>query len=435
MQALSCRGKFVAASSMFATLKSLKGNARTLVLTEPLWAIPYNLFMPYVSIYMLNLGVTDRQIGSILTINWCAQFFCSIFSGIITDKLGRKWTTVLGDLMAWSISCLIWAISQNFAFFVVAAVSNAFWRFPMTSWTCLLVEDTDPERLLDVYTWIYVAGLLAAFFVPLAGLFVQMFSLIPTMRVLYLLGFVLMSTKFTIMALRLHETDQGRQRIHETRHKSVLAMLLEYKSVIGLMLSSSRTLYLTGIAIVMSICTMINNSFWSIIVIEKIHIPTGNLAVFPFFKSIIMFVCYFWVIPRLTRVNLTRPMFLGFASFLLSHLILLLTPEKGYAFLFVSALLEAFSVATLGPLIERTVALTAEPQERARIISLVYLLVIVCTAPFGWIAGALSSVNRSLPFLLTISLFAVGCLLVYLSSRPAPIEKLEPVESVSQTPS
>ena len=43
--------------SLILTLRSLRGNVRGAVLTEPMWAIPYNLYAPFVSVYMLALGL------------------------------------------------------------------------------------------------------------------------------------------------------------------------------------------------------------------------------------------------------------------------------------------------------------------------------------------------------------------------------------------
>lgn len=56
----------MATHPLFTILGGLKGNARACVLTEPLWGIPYNLYIPYVSVYMLTLGLTDRQIGLVI---------------------------------------------------------------------------------------------------------------------------------------------------------------------------------------------------------------------------------------------------------------------------------------------------------------------------------------------------------------------------------
>ena len=79
----------------------------------------------------------------------------------------------------------------------MAAVINSLWRITHNSWLCLLVEDTEPSLLIDVWSLIYIAGLLAAFFSPLTSLFIAQFTLVPTMRGLYLLAFVMMTTKFS----------------------------------------------------------------------------------------------------------------------------------------------------------------------------------------------------------------------------------------------
>ena len=64
-----------------------------MVLTEPLWGIPYSLYAPYFSVYMLALGLHDSQIGLVASINLGLQVFWSLMGGAITDKLGRKRTT------------------------------------------------------------------------------------------------------------------------------------------------------------------------------------------------------------------------------------------------------------------------------------------------------------------------------------------------------
>ena len=51
------------AHSLLDTLRNLRGNARGTVLTEPLWGIAFNLTAPYVSLYMLALGLTQGQVG------------------------------------------------------------------------------------------------------------------------------------------------------------------------------------------------------------------------------------------------------------------------------------------------------------------------------------------------------------------------------------
>ena len=78
--------------SLITSLKSLRGNPRGCVYLEPLWGIPFHLYSPYVSIYMVALGLADKQIGLILSISWGFQIVLALLSGAVTDKLGRLQT-------------------------------------------------------------------------------------------------------------------------------------------------------------------------------------------------------------------------------------------------------------------------------------------------------------------------------------------------------
>ena len=53
---------------LIEVLKHNKGNPRTLIFMEPLWGIPYNLIAPFATLYMYTQGITDVQIGLILSI-------------------------------------------------------------------------------------------------------------------------------------------------------------------------------------------------------------------------------------------------------------------------------------------------------------------------------------------------------------------------------
>jgi MFS family permease len=421
----------LAAHPLFTMLRDVKGNARGCILTEPLWGIPFFLYAPYVSVYMLALGVKDSQIGLIVSIGMVLQILSALLSGAITDKLGRKRTTFLFDLFSWSIPCLIWAVAQNFNYFLLAAVVNSVWRVTHNSWSCLLVEDTDPKSLVDIYTWIYIAGLLAAFFAPLASILINQFSLIPTVRGLYIFAFVMMTLKFIIMNGMVTETKQGLIRMEQTKNQSLSSLLSGYKAVFKVILHTPQTLFTLGVMLVMSTSGMINNTFWSIFVTEKIHIPAQHLALYPFARSIIMLFFFFLVMPKIRNLNFRNPMLMGLAGYILAQAILIASPEKGYLVLLVSTLIEAVSFATVSTLLDKMVVVTVNPQERARILAILYVIVILFTSPFGWIAGQLSEVNRTIPFVLNIGFFIAGIVLVFLASRISsdePQQWASPVE-------
>lgn len=405
---------------LILTLRGLRGNVRGCVLTEPLWGIPHNLYAPYVSVYMLALGLTDSQIGLLASVGLGLSVISALLSGAITDKLGRKRTTLIFDIISWSIPTLIWAVAQNFYYFLAAAVINSVWRVTMNSWSCLLVEDTDPDLLVDVYSWIYISGQVAAFFAPFAGLLINQFSLVPTVRGLFIFAAVMMTTKFLTMNAMVTETQTGLRRMQETAHQSLFSLLSGYRGVLAQILRTPATLVTLGLMLITSIFFTINGTFWSILATEKILIPDEHLAIFPFVRSATMLIFFFVAMPRVRRLRLRGPMLLGFGIFIISQLLLVNVPAQNYPLLVLSVFLEACAVPLASTLMDKLIVVTVDAQERARILAILYVIVIIFTTPFGWIAGQLSEINRLLPFMLNIALLGIGALLAHTAGRYEP---------------
>lgn len=405
---------------LIVTLKSLRGNVRGVVLTEPLWGIPYNLYAPYVSVYMLALGLTDSQIGLVASVGLTCQIFWTMISGAVTDKYGRKRTTLIGDLISWSIPCLIWAVAQDINAFLLAAVINSIWRVASNSWLCLLVEDTDPALLVDVYSLIYISGQLVAFFSPLASLLIAQYSLVPTMRGLYLFAFVMMTAKFVIMNAMVVEPTQGVARMQATQHQSLFSIMRGSGSVLGQILRSPETLVTGGLMVLVTISLTIHNTFWGVLVTEKLQVESRYLAFYYVARSLTMLFFYFMVMPRLRIADVRKPMIFGFTGLILSWSLLILIPPQSYLLLLVATILEGCSIPITNPLLDKLVATTVDPKERARVMSILYLAVLTCTSPFGWIAGQASEISRNLPFVLNIGLFTLAILLAFWAIRRTP---------------
>ena len=218
-------------NTMLRTLFTLKGNARACLWTEPLWGIPYNLCLPYASLYMAALGLSPADIGMVASIGIVSQVIFSTLSGVITDKLGRRWTTVIFDTLAWSVPEFIWMASQNVNWFIAAALFNGAWRVTENSWDLLMMEDLDAKDVLPAVSLTQILGLIAAFIAPLSKLAIDTFGLVPTMRVLYGITGTSMTIKFLLVHVFSTETKMGVRRRAETKNQSILSMLLECRDV------------------------------------------------------------------------------------------------------------------------------------------------------------------------------------------------------------
>lgn len=402
------------------TLLELRGNPRYCVYLEPLWGIPYNLYMPFATLYMYNLGVDDGQIGLLLSIGMAFQVLASLFGGVFTDKWGRRRTTVIFDTISWSIPCLIWAFAQNFWWFLAATVLNSMWQITNNSWTCLLVEDCDPKKLVDVYTWVTVSGLLAVFFAPISTALVSQYSLMPVMRGLYVFSFVFMSLKFWTLYFRGHETAQGVVRMQQTKDTSYFAMLKEYKGVIADIFHTRSTLFILAIMILVNITSTLSSTFYSLYVVQNLGVSEAFLTFFPMIRAVVMLLFIFLWQSKVNRLPFKPPMIAGLGLYIVGQLALVFAPDGGgaatWAVLVIYILADAFGAAIFTPRKDSLVTLCVDPQERARISGLLYVIMIAVCAPFGYIGGILSGINRILPFVFNAVLYLL-CAVMVLTSR------------------
>lgn len=413
---------------LIKTLLSLKGNPRACVYTEPLFGIPYFLYIPYASIYMVSLGLSDQQIGLVSSIGMGCQIFTALIGGAITDKFGRRMTTFFSDLVSWTIPAFILIFAQNFWFFLAAAIFNSFWRISHTSWTCLMVEDADPDLIVPIWTWIYISGLLPAFFAPISGRFIAQFDLVPAVRGLYLFAFIFLTLKFIILLVYSTETRRGKERMIETQGQSIFSLLKEYRGVANQIIRTPATMITLGLLIVIAISSNVSGTFWAILVTQKLGIPAEHISFFPMVRAVVMLLMFFLITPRINKDRFQNPMLVGFCGLIASQCILIIMPPQNYGLLIFTAVLEAGSIALVNPLVDSLVFFTVEAQERARMVAILYVVVFIFTSPFGWIAGTLSAQEKTYPFILNLVLYAIGLGFTYLTYHlAAKGKKSQPV--------
>lgn len=393
-------------------LKYNKGNPRTLILMEPLWGIPYNLIAPFATLYMYSQGITDVQIGLILSIAMFVQVFFSFFGGIITDKMGRKFTTMMGDFFGWSVACLIWSVSGNFWFFLIAVLFNSFEQINQTAWYCLLIEDAESKDLLGIYTWVNIGGLVAIFFAPISGLLINSFTVVPVVRVLYFVFAVNMLIKVVITFRHCEETRQGKIRMRETKDTPVLQMLYEYKDLIPRVLKNKETIKVLIVSVILHITTLINTNFFSLYVTQRLGIAERYLAFFPILNAAVMLIFMIGIQHRLEFVKFRIPMWIGLVLYAAGSLLLILAPGGSLPFIIIYVFVAAVAASLVLPRKDALIQININPKERARINALMMSFTIAFSSPFGYFAGWLSSIDRRLPFVFTFTIFIVAIIIV-----------------------
>jgi len=398
-----------AVHALWRSLRSLEGNQRACVVTEPLWAVPNNLFLPFASLYMSSVGLTDSQIGAIASLDLAMQFVWGLFSGAIVDKYGRRGTMLAFGLVSWTIPCALWAAARGYWYFAAAAAFNGMWRVLGNSFSCLIVEDGDTSRLVHVYTILNIMGLLAGFLSPLAGLLIDRYGLNPVMRALYVLAMAMMTAKFILQYRLSRESGIGRRRVAQCRGRSLAALAFGGWPAFTSALKRRRTMLCVVFGVLVTCFNTIQANFWPLFLSAEYGISDAMLSVFPLVKAAVMLAAYLLITPRISLLRVRRPLLAGvIAQGLGLTALMALMPVASAALwaAFFSAACDAFALAMLGPVGESLMSTSIPDDERARVISIIVAGIMLVSTPAGWIAGQMAELSRALPLALNLCLVA-----------------------------
>jgi len=393
-----------------------------------------NLCLPYMSVFMIALGLNDVEVGIVASIYIVSQAVFSFLSGALTDKIGRRLSVAIFDFIGWSIPCLIWLFAIDFKFFLVAAVFNGAMKVPVNAWSCLLIEDAEKKKITHIFSLIMICGHLSALFSPIASLLISKYTLIPAMRILLINAIVIMTTKVVLLYALTKETAIGAVRMQEMKGQSYASHIAGYLNVLRLMRKSRGLIFAIIIASLYAIVSMINSTFWQIIVSKKLDIPDSALPIFAMLRSLIALFFFFTIIARINQQRMKNPLLFGFATYFTGQLILLLIPSAGimrFTILFTTLIFDSLGAGIIVMLSESMIAIHADDAERARVLAIFQMTVMAICAPFGWIAGTLSEKSRNLPFILNLVLISAGAVTTYIYYKMNP---QTPVHDQNQLP-
>jgi len=398
-------------------LRGFRGNTRAILVTEPFWSVPYNLVQTYASVYMLALGCTPQQVGLVGSAALAAQLVFSLVGGWITDRLGRRRTTLVFDTISWSGAMLLWAFARGFPWFLAAAAVNSAVRIVMTSWTCLAIEDTAVDQRVHFFTWISIAGVLAGFVAPLSGVLVGRFGLVPAMRGLYLFGFAAMTAMFIVRNRMLVETRMGIQRMRESRTEHPRRELGAHLSASSDALRHPLFAIAAATSILASILSIVRTTFQSILLTRGLSFPEASIAVFPLVNAAVMLAALVLLVPALARRGTAVALAAGFGCMAASAVLLAASPRQSWPLALASTALGGVGSAVLFPVVDSFLANAVPDHSRAKVMAVFYVVMFAVPSPFSWIGGLLSAVSPRLALALVPAVCLPGLALSALVPR------------------
>lgn len=403
-------------ANIIRSFKALKGNTRISVLFEPMWGIPFNLFNFYLSLYMKSQGVTDRQIGYLISTGFIFSTIFSLFAGVITDTLGRKRTTFIFDFISWPITMIIYAVSNNFWMFALATFTNSTVRIVAVSWNLMVVEDADSEQRVAAFNLLNIINISAGIIIPAAGLLVNAVGIVKAERIFLIFAALSMSIMIIGRNRFYTETKAGQTIISENRKRALEGSPKQglFSGVFSVLKKRPEVILVICIVVLFNIYVPIGtftSLYFAPYMTEVLGIGTSRVSILGGVYSVTTLLIFIFINPIISRYNRRLNMVIGLIIQAFSLLLFIVIPHKSMILTIISVILFAIGFGVFRPLLDSLLADTTEGNERARIYSLMNTLTCILTSITGAVSGYLYVLNPRLIYILSIIILS-ACIII-----------------------
>lgn len=420
-------------SGLGESFRLVQGNARAILLSQLVWAVAYNLYSPYLTLYMLGLGCTNEQVGIINAIGMLSGAVVALFAGWITDRLGRRLTCAIADITCWSLACLLWGLASSFALFVAAAIANAVVRLIAVSWNCAVNEGTPPEHRMNNYWWLNITGTLATFATPLMVLLIGPLGLVPAMRWVLFTCSAVQAAVFLHRYFLMKELPIGLTRMEAARKESPFAAIKAYGPLLKLLKASPLLLIYIAMRSLYYVQAGLKTTFLPITVVQGLGFRDSAIGLINLVTGAVMLLAQFLLLPRLRSLPAEKALLAGLLTLAAGTLMLVFSPAGSMALLMLSTVLAAAGSLVTVLLVDTAMANALPDEARAPLLGFMTVLMVALSAPFMWLGGWLSELpglGPRLPMAIIVFLFVI-CLVLLGFAGKVKKASLNPPDSLT----
>ena len=190
-------------------LLGLERNARICLGFFPLWAVPYTIYTYYLSLFLIEEGLSSTGIASLMTVANVSALVFSLFAAPIVDRMGRRNATFVFDILSSALPCLLYLISGNIVVALIAQAVSGMNRIMSTGFYLLMIENTSESNSVNSMNIFNVILVGAGLTTPLAGFVVSKMGLLAGERLFLIISLVMMTAQATARHFLVRETETG----------------------------------------------------------------------------------------------------------------------------------------------------------------------------------------------------------------------------------
>jgi len=166
----------------------LRGNTLACLAFLPLWSVSWSLSFFYLSLYFRESGVSDTQLGFLVTAGSGASILFSFLAAPIVDRLGRRKSTLIFDITGSALPLLLYALNGSFAFALAGTILANSSRVMNVGYYLLMTEDSGNGERAEAFNIFNIIVIASGLLVPIAGGFVARVGLVRAERWFLLLS-------------------------------------------------------------------------------------------------------------------------------------------------------------------------------------------------------------------------------------------------------
>lgn len=233
-----------------------RGNTFGCLVFLPFWSISYSLSFFYLSLYFRACGLTDAQLGILVTAGAGASIVFSFLAASIVDYMGRKRATLVFDITGSALPLLIFAAQGSFAFALVGTLIANSAKVMNVGYFLLMSEDSENGERASAFNIFNMLLIASGLLVPIVGGFVAQAGIVRAERIFLLASAVVMTIAafgrnrlVAETSLGLHLMEKRRSSGSRASHRATprarwlpdwRAMVEPYRMATRFIISNSR---------------------------------------------------------------------------------------------------------------------------------------------------------------------------------------------------
>ena len=206
------------------------------------WAIPYTIYIYYLSLFLEAEGLSTSNIGLLMTVANASALVFSLVAAPIVDRIGRRNSTFIFDLIASALPCLLFLAGGNLVVALIAQAITGMNRIMSTGYYLLMIEDTSEDNSIGAMNWFNIILVGAGLTTPIGGFVVSRMGLVAGERLFLIVSFIMMTEQATVRHILVKETPTGIQMRKQRSSISFRETLCNYKNAMEYMVSNKSVL-------------------------------------------------------------------------------------------------------------------------------------------------------------------------------------------------